>query len=443
MSLISLSGGGGGGGAGGFTKYANSAALPVTSTDGTFAVVLDTNSIYQWVDTAWQLMLTVTDHTDLATVIAGLAAHIANGTGAHAASAISNTASGNLSSTNVQSSLVELQLDIDTRATSAALTAHTGSTTAHTAANLVNVPSGNLSATDIQAALNELQTDIDTRATAAALTAHTGAATGAHAATAISFTPGGTVAAINVQTAIAEVASEADTRLTSLETNTHVAATTGAFDTTPNSKGLSISGQALSLAAASSTNPGGLSIAQQAIGGEKDFLNGVNVGSISSLPATAQFQVVTTTKGSIPLPVMTTAQRVAISSPATGLMAYDTDLKVPLWYDGALWQNMNGGYNLPAAQTPADGATLTPLGYRTQVLRVSGSGSAPASLVNIATTNNLANDEIILVGTDADAPVTVVDGTNVSVRGQCVLGLNQMLTLLLVGTKWLEQSRSN
>lgn len=48
------------------------------------------------------------------------------------------------------------------------------------ASNVVNIPSGNLAATTIQAAVNELQTDIDTRATSAALTTHTGASTGVH-----------------------------------------------------------------------------------------------------------------------------------------------------------------------------------------------------------------------------------------------------------------------
>lgn len=48
---------------------------------------------------------------------------------------------------------------------------------------LANTPSGNLAATDVQSALNELQTDIDTRATSAALTSHTGASTGVHGVT--------------------------------------------------------------------------------------------------------------------------------------------------------------------------------------------------------------------------------------------------------------------
>jgi hypothetical protein len=52
--------------------------------------------------------------------------HIADSSGAHAASAISNTPSGNLAASTVQAALNELQADIDTRATSSALTTHTG-----------------------------------------------------------------------------------------------------------------------------------------------------------------------------------------------------------------------------------------------------------------------------------------------------------------------------
>ena len=43
--------------------------------------------------------------------------------------------------------------------------------------------SGNLAATELNAALAELQTDIDTRATSSALTTHTGASTGVHGVT--------------------------------------------------------------------------------------------------------------------------------------------------------------------------------------------------------------------------------------------------------------------
>lgn len=53
--------------------------------------------------------------------------HVNNPTGAHAASAISNTPTGNLAATTVQAALNELQTDVDTRVTATTLASHTGS----------------------------------------------------------------------------------------------------------------------------------------------------------------------------------------------------------------------------------------------------------------------------------------------------------------------------
>jgi predicted FMN-binding regulatory protein PaiB len=90
--------------------------------------------------------------------------HIADTTDAHDASAISNVPSGNLTATDVQGALNELQSDIDTRALASDLTDHLNDATdAHDASAISNVPSGNLTATDVQGALNELQSDIDGR----------------------------------------------------------------------------------------------------------------------------------------------------------------------------------------------------------------------------------------------------------------------------------------
>jgi hypothetical protein len=69
------------------------------------------------------------DGNTLDTVVSDLSTHINNASGAHAATAISVTPSGNLASTNTQTALVELQTDIDTRATTSSLTAHTGAST--------------------------------------------------------------------------------------------------------------------------------------------------------------------------------------------------------------------------------------------------------------------------------------------------------------------------
>lgn len=66
---------------------------------------------------------------DVSDVIGDLADHIADATDAHDASAISNVAAGNLSATDQQSANNEMQTDIDTRATSAALTSHEADST--------------------------------------------------------------------------------------------------------------------------------------------------------------------------------------------------------------------------------------------------------------------------------------------------------------------------
>jgi hypothetical protein len=65
-----------------------------------------------------------------------------------------------------------------------------------------------------------------------------------------------------------------------------------------------------------------------------------NTGAVSvgtTTPnASAAVQVDSTTQGFLP-PRMTTAQRTAISSPAEGLMVFDTDLKQWMGYDSTQW----------------------------------------------------------------------------------------------------------
>ncbi len=123
-----------------------------------------------------------------------------------ASNTVTTAASGNLAATELNAALAELQSDIDTRATSSALTTHTGASsgvhgvtgavvgttdtqaltnkTVVVASNTVTTAaSGNLAATELNAALAELQGDIDTRATSSALTTHTGASSGVHGVT--------------------------------------------------------------------------------------------------------------------------------------------------------------------------------------------------------------------------------------------------------------------
>jgi|GEM_PF-2144846 len=65
---------------------------------------------------------------------------------------------------------------------------------------------------------------------------------------------------------------------------------------------------------------------------------GVAVNADGSSPdASAILDLSSTSKGFL-IPRMTTSERTAISSPATGLMVFDTSLSTFLYYDGSAWQ---------------------------------------------------------------------------------------------------------
>lgn len=79
------------------------------------------------------------------------------------------------------------------------------------------------------------------------------------------------------------------------------------------------------------------------------FVQSINgqVGINTTTPdASAILEISSTTKGML-APRMTTAQKLAIVSPANGLMVYDTDLKSYSYYDMPVssWVNLNSGRN--------------------------------------------------------------------------------------------------
>jgi len=77
------------------------------------------------------------------------------------------------------------------------------------------------------------------------------------------------------------------------------------------------------------------------------LLNGMNVTNnttFSTIGASALLQLDSTNKGFLP-PRMTTVQRTAIGSPASGLVVYDTDLNSILFYNGTVWIQQNTGFN--------------------------------------------------------------------------------------------------
>lgn len=69
---------------------------------------------------------------------------------------------------------------------------------------------------------------------------------------------------------------------------------------------------------------------------ENDTIIGINVQDLS-----AQLQVNSTSKGFL-MPRMTSAQKNDISSPASGLQVYDTDLNEVQFYNGTAWVSSGG-----------------------------------------------------------------------------------------------------
>jgi hypothetical protein len=70
--------------------------------------------------------------------------------------------------------------------------------------------------------------------------------------------------------------------------------------------------------------------------------NGVGINNTSTVAnSSAILDMTSTTKGVL-VPRMTTTQRNAIPSPATGLLVYDTNISAFMFYNGSAWSNING-----------------------------------------------------------------------------------------------------
>lgn len=88
---------------------------------------------------------------------------------------------------------------------------------------------------------------------------------------------------------------------------------------------------------------------------------GVAIGQSAAPDATAALEIESTTKGFLP-PRMTTAQRDAIASPATGLMVFNTTAAQYQFWSGSAWSGL-GGASVPAGTIAAYALTTCPTGW--------------------------------------------------------------------------------
>lgn len=120
----------------------------------------------------------------------------------------------------------------------------------------------------------------------------------------------------------------------------------------------------------------------------------VGIGANTSINASAIVDITSTTQGFLP-PRMTTGQRDAIATPATGLMVYDSSSLAPSIYNGVNWQNVL----IPNSSGSVGIGTSSP----NSLLHLSGSATATSSLArggNITPTLVAAANNDTLVGLD-------------------------------------------
>ncbi len=117
--------------------------------------------------------------------------------------------------------------------------------------------------------------------------------------------------------------------------------TVGDISATANSKGATITNGTLNLTAANGTNGGVVTSLDQTFGGSKSFSSNVRVGTTTAI-ASAALEVKSTTQGFLP-PRMTGAQRDLISSPATGLVIYNTSTSTLDFRSGSAWTSTSDG----------------------------------------------------------------------------------------------------
>lgn len=112
-------------------------------------------------------------------------------------------------------------------------------------------------------------------------------------------------------------------------------------------------------------------------------VNAQSVGINTNTPnASAALDVVSTTQGVL-VPRMTQAQRTTISSPATGLLVYQTDAPSGFYfYDGSAWTSLSGGSSSLPSQSGNNGKYLTTDGTNASWAAVSGGGASLQLMVN-------------------------------------------------------------
>ena len=126
--------------------------------------------------------------------------------------------------------------------------------------------------------------------------------------------------------------------------------------------------------------------------------NGVAIGSEATAPVglTAALEIQSTTQGFLP-PRMTTTQRNAISSPATGLTIYNTTTLAPNTYNGTAWVGAVADNIYTADGTLTGNRTVNLGGYKLNI----GDSSGEIRIANTSTAS-IGNSGNLMIGNPAN-----------------------------------------
>jgi hypothetical protein len=158
----------------------------------------------------------------------------------------------------------------------------------------------------------------------------------------------------------------------------------------------------------------------------------VNIGTNTSV-TTAALQVSSTTQGFLP-PVMTTTQKNAIATPASGLIVYDTTLNALNFYNGSSWLSGGGGMVYPGAGIAVStgsawGTSITDnsanwnTAYTNRITSLTTTGSGAATLIS----------NVLNIPTPSAATFTSLTTTGSSGSSTLISGVLNVPTYTLTG----------
>lgn len=117
----------------------------------------------------------------------------------------------------------------------------------------------------------------------------------------------------------------------------------------------------------------------------ENSISQVAINTDGSLPNSSSMLDVTSNSKGILIPRMSSAQRTAISSPATGLMVYDTDFQSFWYFSGTTWKCINTTSNSSLTML-TDKTALTPEGgFAIKLTNRTGGNSVKGTIVCAST----------------------------------------------------------